>query len=378
MNFFKKQNQTQSVTQQVNTQPVGQEPIKPILMGEDLGYGQVKLMSSDKCFKFLSAVGTPISDFGRVATITSTAELLDTLTVTFEGQKYYVGHNAVVNTRNGRINLRQNKAENEDNKIKFLTSLALLTEEDSNYDEFIVVTGLPVLEFKNQKDSLYNMMNNFGRPFEFTMHYGTKEVKKTLKVKDIQIISQGEGAFYDYILDENGDIILEKAGEVQGTVMVVDPGYKTTDIVTMENGRYIETLSDQFNKGVNQIHQEVLRLIMQQLNIKKELKDMDQIVRTGTLFHNMKEYNVKHIIEMAAKPFAEDIVDNLINLSNDQLGSMQKVILTGGGSAIIYPYIQELLKDIVDVTIMDDSEYCNTSGYYKYGKLLEKSGAFNA
>lgn len=344
-----------------------------ILVGVDLGYGQVKSFSKHDKYKFLSAVGTPVSDFGRTTAVVNKDELLKSLTITYDNKKYYVGHNAILNSRNGRLSLRQNKAENEDNKIKFMTSLALLMDEDQEYMEADIITGLPVLEYKNQ-DKLFNMIYNFGRPFEFTMHYGPKEVRKTITIKNIKILSQGEAAFYDYILDLNGDIIMEKAALVNGTVMVVDPGYKTTDIVTMENGRYVETLSDQFNTGVNQIHQEVLRLIMERLNIKKELKDMDQIVRSGKLFHNMKEYNVEKIIEDAATPFAEGIVDNLINLSNDGLGSMQRIILTGGGSQIIYPYIKSLLNGIIEVELMNDAEFCNTSGYYKYGLLLKKSG----
>lgn len=354
------------------------QPVEPMLVGSDLGYGQIKVLSNEAQFKFLSAVGVPVSDFGRVAAVTSEKELLESLTLSFEGKKYYLGHNAIVNSRNGRLSLRQNKAESEDNKIKFMASLALLTGEDQEYAEFDVVTGLPVLEYKNQKDKLYNMFFNYGQPFEFSMHYGPNVVKKKIKVKNIKVISQGEGAFYDFILSSTGTIIPERVAMVSGMVMVVDPGYRTTDVVTMENGRYIEPLSDQFNKGVNQMHQEILRLIMERLNIKKELKDLDDIVRSGKLFHNMKEYDVSKIIADAAKPFAEDIVENLHTVSNDTLGSMSRVILTGGGAQIIYPYVKKSLEDTIEVSLMENAEFCNASGYYKYGLLLKQQGYFNA
>lgn len=354
------------------------QPVEPMLVGSDLGYGQIKVLSGDNRFKFLSAVGKPISDFGRVAAVTTEKELLESLTISYEGQKYYVGHNAIVNSRNGRLSLRQNKAENEDNKIKFITSLGLLTAEDQEYAEFDVITGLPVLEYKNQKEKLYNMFFNFGRPFEFTMHYGPNAVNKKVKINNIKVISQGEGAFYDFILSSQGDIIPERVGMVSGTVMVVDPGYKTTDIVTMENGRYIEPLSDQLNKGVNQVHQEILRLIMERLNIKKELKDLDDIVRSAKLFHNRQEYDVSRIIADAAKPYAEDIVENLYTISNGDLGSMQRIILTGGGAEIIYPYVKQSLEDTIEVSLMDNAEFCNASGYYKYGLLLKASGKLDA
>ena len=158
--------------------------------------------------------------------------------------------------------------------------------------------------------------------------------------------------------------------------MVVDPGYRTIDVVTMENGRYIEPLSDQLNRGVFHIHQEILRLIMERLNIKKELKEIDEITRSGELFHNKKIYNIKQIIADATRPFAEDAVESLHTISNDTLGSMQRVILTGGGASLIYPYISEMLESTIDVSIMDNAEYSNASGYNKYGLLLKSVNGF--
>jgi len=349
------------------------EPTEDILVGIDLGYGQIKVLSKDKQYKFLSAVGTPISDFGRNININNEDDLLQSLTITYNNTKYYVGHNAIVNTRNGRLSLRQNKADMEENKIKFITAIALLTKEEQNEIEVSIVSGLPVLEFKNQKDKLFNMFNN---KFNFTMYYGSKTVNKTIKVKSIRLISQGEGAFYDYILDNNGNIITERANKVNGTIMVVDLGYKTTDIVTMENGRYIELLSDQFNKGINQVHNECIRLIMNQFGIKKEVKEIDEAIRKRKLFHNTKTYDINSIINTAAKPFSDDIVESLINLSNDQLGSMQNLLLTGGGAEILYPFIKKELQDIINVSKIDNSEFSNANGYYKYGKLLKNVGQF--
>jgi len=347
--------------------------IVPKLVGIDLGYGQIKVMTKDFQLRFLSAVGTPVSDFSKTSAVNSEQELMNSLAITYQGQKYYVGHNALVNTRNGKMTLRQNKAEVIDNKVKLLTALALLIPENESYGEFEIITGLPVLEFKGQCEILKDAISNNNKTFECTMHYGNKDVLKLIKVKFVKVISQGEGAFYDFVLNKKGELVQGREDDVAGMVMVVDVGYRTTDIVAMENGRYIETLSDQLNKGVNQMHQEILRLIMDKLNIKKELKDMDSIVRTGELFHNMKTYKVHDIIAQAAKPFAEDIVENLHTITNDQLGGMQRIILTGGGAELVYSYVKKALSGIIEVHIMDDAEFCNASGYYKYGVLLKNT-----
>lgn len=82
------------------------------------------------------------------------------------------------------------------------------------------------------------------------------------------------------------------------------------------------------------------------------------------------------VIADAAQPYAEDIVDQLHSLTNDQLGSMQRVLLCGGGAEIIYPYVKTLLDGIIEVSILPNAEYCNASGYYKYGMLLKNAGGF--
>ena len=176
-------------------------------------------------------------------------------------------------------------------------------------------------------------------------------------------------------LNDDGSINKEKVSEVVGRVMVVDVGYKTTDIVTMENGKYVETMSDQLNQGVNQMHNECIKLIFSKYNIKKEMKEIDNIIRDGYLFYNKQDIDISDIVQKASIPFAEDIIDNLINISNDQLGALSTIILTGGGSSLIYDYINKQLNDNTNVVLMDNSEFSNARGYYKYGLLLKQNKA---
>ena len=341
------------------------------IAGIDQGFGTFKISSGETNIKFPSIVGNPVSEFTKDAAIASFDELLNSLAIIYNGQTYYIGHNAIINTRNGKISLRQNKATDEQNKIKTMTALALLTNENQYEAEFDIIAGLPVLEYKNQKDKLYELFYNQGRPFEFVMKYGNSLVPKKIKCRNIKIVSQGEGAFYSYILDNTGNIITTRADNVSDTVMIVDIGYKTTDIVTMENGRYIEILSDQINNGVSQMHQEVLRLIMEEFNIKKELKDIDNIVRNNSLFYSTKTYDMTNIIKKASEPFADSIIEALYTITNGDLGNIQMILLTGGGAELTFNYIKDNLKEIVKVDKLYNSEFSNSQGYFKYGMLLK-------
>ena len=347
------------------------------IIGLDLGYGYVKISSGETNIKFLSIVGNPISDFAKTAAITSLDELLNTLAIVYQGKTYYIGHNAQLNTRNGKISLRQDKYNNdEQTKIKIMTALALMTDESQYYAEFDIISGSPVLEYNSQKDKIQNIILNNNQPFEFIMQYGNKSVYKKIKCNNCKVISQGEGAFYSWILDSSSVIIPSRAEATSGLVVIMDIGFKTSDIVTMEDGRYVETFCDQINSGVVQIHQEILRLIMQEFNIKKELKDIDKIVREKQFFYNTKIYNVEHLIKQASEPFADNIIEALYTVHNGDLGNLNMLLLTGGGADLVYPYIKSKLKNIIQVEQIYNSEFANSQGYYRYGILLRNNGLF--
>lgn len=349
--------------------------INPII-GLDLGFGMIKASSGDLNIQFPSIVGNPISNFAKPSAVASLDELLDTLSIIYNDKLYYIGKNAQLNTRNGKISLRQDKNNNDiQTKVKIMTALALMTNENQHNAEFDILTGIPVLEFYNQKDELYNMLYNNNQPFEFIMQYGTKQVSKIIKCNKIKIISQGEGAYYSYLLSQNGNIQNEKAALAAGNIAVVDIGYRTVDIVFFQNGRYLDS-SDQINNGVSQIHQEILRLIMQNYNIKKELKDIDEITRNKQVFYNTNTYNIESIINQASEAYADNIIESLYTIRNGELGDLQLILITGGGANLTFEYIKEKLKNTVRVDKIDNSEFANAQGYYRYGMFLHNQQVF--
>lgn len=349
--------------------------VNPII-GLDLGFGMIKVSSGKLNIQFPSIIGNPISNFSKPSAVASLNELLNTLSIIYNDTIYYIGKNAQLNTRNGKISLRQDKNNNDiQTKIKIMTALALMTNENQHNAEFNIISGIPVLEFYNQRNELYNMLYNNNRPFEFIMQYGNKQIDKIIKCNKIKIISQGEGAYYSYLLSEQGNIQKERATIATGNIAVVDIGFRTVDIVFFQNGRYLD-MSDQINNGVSQIHQEILRLIMQNFNIKKELKDIDEIVRNKQLFYNTNIYNIESIINQASESYADNIIESLYAIRNGELGDLQLILITGGGGNLTFNYIKNKLKNIVKVEQIDNSEFANSQGYYRYGMFLHSQQAF--
>jgi len=115
---------------------------------------------------------------------------------------------------------------------------------------------------------------------------------------------------------------------------------------------------------------------MQNYNIKKELKDMDEITRNKQVFYSTKTYNIEHLIKQATEPFADNIIEALYTIHNGELGNISRILLTGGGAELTFEYIKEKLKNTVQVEKIYNSEFANAQGYYKYGKFLKNNNMF--
>ena len=351
---------------------------KTDIIGFDIGFGWIKASyktdsSSQNNFAFPSVISTQISSFGQENSISNFDELLDSLAITYNGVTYLIGNKALLEARNARLSLRQDRNDLA-TRIKIMTTLALLTKPESYETKFdLVVSGLPMLEFKGSKESYQKLLTS--APFEFIFHIGDKSYPKKITIKNAKILAQSEASFYDYILDSSGNIISSREKDISDNIItVIDLGMKTTDICSTKSGRIIDALSSQLNLGMITIQKEVNALLMNEFGIKRELIHMDELIKNKQIVYNTKTYDLTEIINKAMIPFCEAVIDELYSITNGDPGAeIQLILLTGGTSIITYPYIKKQLENIVNVVPMYNSSFSNSNGYLKFGTLLKNN-----
>lgn len=363
-------------------------------IGVDLGFGQIKQVTGREINKFTAVVGQPTAyeiDDDRNVPFDE-----EDIVIEFDGKISYVGKKAVEDTQNATLTLKPDKTDRDDDKVKYLATLGHavrnIDPEKIKEASFAIITGLPVYEFNDLKEKLKSNMTG-----EFTFKYNG--IQYTVNIAKVVVIPQSAGAYYSIILDENGFVRNKKIAA--GKATVIDIGFRTTDIVTMKAGHYINKESFTIFTGVSNVHQEVRKLIHKHYKLVLKPTDMDKVIRERKITISGKDINISQFIDAAIQPVAQQIIDEIqLYIPDHRL--IDQLILTGGG-AILFgdAFTAEYGEDIMiandevfnekirlyneEVEIHNSQnpnkrkrkdytylEFCNADGYYKYAKFKER------
>lgn len=328
------------------------------MIGLDLGFRQVKATIENRNYRFDSVIGYP-----SAMELTEEFEEknpLANLTLTHEGNTYYVGAKAIRKTKNAQLTFTADKTNNKTDILKTMTALGLAMG-DNEKEHFRILSGLPVdeLEMENLKQE---MANNLKGTHSFVFNNQQKEAT----IDSVKIIAQSAGAYYDYILNEDGTV---KEERVKPKVVVIDVGFRTTDVVSMEDAKYNPSESFTIYTGVHNVHNELRKKIMKNYRIQKQPTEMDAVLRERRLIVNGVEVELDQTIREATIPFAEKILSELpLYIANLQEVSL--FLITGGGANVMRNFFT--LPSPTEFIV--DPEQSNARGYYKYLKLLENNG----
>lgn len=326
------------------------------VMGLDLGYNQAKISTPVNKYVFPSVIGNPgIAELEQLDTV----DLIDSMQVVIGEEVYYVGKKAS-ETKNARLCVDRDKTNSIHEKVIYNTILGLASEDYDNYEESItVVTGLPIRDFKNaqQKEHLIRCLNG-----EHNIIFNGKEI--LVNVDDVLIIPQAAGAYFDYVLNEDGTFNKAVATIAQGRVIVIDIGYRTTDVVTLTNGRYDSKYSFSIDSGMLEIHTELVDLIDFHHKKIMDITEMDDVCRKGFISKLGRQINIANLIKIAIEPVFQAILSGITTRIKDE-SIADKILGTGGTITLLGDSFAKHYGELY--TTMKNPELANASGYAKYG-----------
>ena len=331
------------------------------VLGIDLGFYQVKMASDEGLYKFPSIIGYP-----------SAIELkmkeepisIDNLYIEDNGRMYYVGNKALRDTTNFQLTFIANKTDTVADRVKYLSMLGLALNGEKE-GMFQVVTGLPVDEFAGIQGLKERLRANMEGVFQYK--FGREEVM--VKIPNVTVIPQSAGAYYDYIMDEEGNLITE---HINPKTVIIDIGFRTTDVVTMVNAKYSPSESFTVVTGVSDIHKEIRKQLLKRYRLTKDLPEIDALVRAKTIYVGGRLIDIQSMIYEAVRPYAEKII-SMLPIYIPNLHEIHQILLTGGGATLMQGFFQKGLREVTTFDMMEDVEFNNARGYYKYAKFLLKN-----
>lgn len=253
--------------------------------------------------------------------------------ITIGDKSYVIGR--------GKVDVDFNKINKELTKVCILYALAR-----SSIDiEFDIVTGLPINQYKSQKDELKNMLQQHRINTVYL-----EKVNRTIIINRVEVFPQGVGALYS--TDYYGDLVL------------VDIGGRTIDIVYFRivNGKRKIANKKTIYEGTLNLYSNVVDLIMRNYPISLNVEDGEKILKQGFEYYGIKQ-DISFLKD-TIKKYCENIIQTL--LLDFPVGTV-KVVLTGGGALLLKGIIE---KRIPNCTVMNNPQFANAIGFKRVGEGL--------
>lgn len=209
----------------------------------------------------------------------------------------------------------------------------------------------------------------------FTTHKGTYKIH----LASVETFDEPLGGFNHYILTKDGKV--SKRNPLRdATTLVLDIGGYTCDIVAIDPGGAID---------VSSLRSSVTGMLNVFENFEKELRSMyrDDFRHTNNIDKLMLERALQYGVYQYGKvelPCA-DIAQASVNmLTNDiqqviqsEIANYNYVLLTGGGSVVMLPYLSQAMPKAQFITADDDQDmmrFANVFGGQKLFALLKNLG----
>lgn len=329
------------------------------LLAIDIGYGYTKAMTQGKR-PFLVA-----STVGAEETIRFESDIISEngagITIKVDGRWYFVGEQAELQSASGAQTLDVTRTGSSEQKALFYAAASELVK--TTEEQVVVVTGLPVADFdQRNRDVLGDMLQ------------GTHTVERrgkwtrTFETTGVYTVPQAIGSLFALVLDRRGRLV--NGDLAQGRVAIIDVGTLTTNFVLVDRLRYVEVGSDSITTGMSEVFAKVAKDLKRVHELDwtkpKHLSRIDRAVRERSVEVYGDRVDITEIVDRHLEALADTVVSKARSLNGWGAGvDLKAVIVTGGGSLELAPYIRQAFPHTR--TVDRDPQFANVAGYLRAG-----------
>lgn len=336
------------------------------VIGLDVGFGFTKATNGRDTQIFKSVVGD-------AAEATFNEQLLPGKSafgrhLSLNGETFYVGELAEQQSRGRGFTLDPTQFLAKYARTLAVSACAPLTDGSQ---PIRIVSGLPISFFRKYKDTLTQLLQQ--RHVVTLLKANGEKEERTLNVEKVRVIPQPFGSLFNLMLNDLGKpssqrFITEKIG-------VIDIGFRTADYSISDKTRYSERGSQSTDSGISVAFTAIANALQEKSGVAIELYRLYEAVTRGTIKIKGKRYDITAPVKQAFGALATRVATEANRLWSDDW-DLDAVVVTGGGGAVLAPYLQPLLEgEVIPVPPDQDARLNNVQGYWKYGLHLWGAGA---
>lgn len=289
-----------------------------MILGIDIGNYSVKVAPG---INFKSLISTEENLLGG------------SMVIEYDNNKYIVGE--------GSFETELNKS----NKENFLPLLYAAIIKSSNDTFNQVVCGLPINQYKANKDRLKKLVED--NKMKKVIVNGKK---REIVISEFEVYPEGVGAYYSF---GNSSEDFE--------VIIVDIGGRTTDIAYISGGKLLKSAT--VPVGTLNIYSEVAEKINSDYSLNLDIEYVDVIMEKGQLKVDNKDVDLSFISEILKSNFL--IIKKELDLKFP--ARTVNIILEGGGAKL---FKKAFKKRYENSDIGSEPVYANAIGFKKVGEAL--------
>ncbi|HHY79939.1 MAG TPA: ParM/StbA family protein [Thermoanaerobacter sp.] len=273
---------------------------------------------------------------------------------------YYIGELAQRSSPFSVFDLNAHRVEIAETKILMAAASALLVDKDTA--EFKVVTGLPLKQYKAQKDAFMGQIKNFEAVVEFPDY----NIKRVIKFTDVNVFPQAAGAVYTALTMPNVyDYFIKNT-----YIVLVDIGFKTSDFATFYyNGKldFIPDLSNTIDIGISRVLNFIDKIYTQKTGANADLETLMTIIREGRIYYRRKFIDFTNELNELKKETFQAIMKAVLNTLGDKYERISTVFVAGGGAVDLFMQLKDAHYKLV---VIPEPQFANAKGFLKVAQSM--------
>ena len=337
------------------------------VLGLDVGFGFTKATNGRETQIFKSVVGDAAeSTFNEQLLPGGRGSVGRHLAI--NGETFYVGELAEQQSRGRGFTLDPSQFLAKYARTLAVSACAPLTDPAQPVR---IVSGLPISFFRKYKDPLVTLLQQKHVATLFKANGEHEE--RIISVERVKVIPQPFGSMFNLMLNEAGKpsgqrFINEKVG-------LIDIGFRTADYTISDKTRYSERGSQSTDSGISVAFTAIANALQERSGVAIELFRLYDAVTRGTIKIKGKRYDITAPVKTAFSALANRVATEANRLWADDW-DLDAIVVSGGGGAVLAPYLQPLLEgEVIPVPAEQDARLNNVQGYWKYGLHLWGAGA---
>jgi len=333
------------------------------IIGIDIGFGFTKATDGKNFQAFKSIYGEAI-DFQFKESLIQSDEPDEHIHIDVDGVSYFVGELAERQSSSRQFTLEQTQFISGSTRILALAAISRFVTKERQ--SFKLVVGLPIGHYRQYKNELFKLLRQ-SHEIAITDANGVRQ-EVLIGISDVKVIPQPIGTVMDHLLDDVG-----KANDMRFAsekIGVIDVGFSTSDYTISDKARYSERGSLTTHNGISKAFEVISGKLKDNCGINIELYRLFEAVESGSIKIRGKGYDLRKITQLAFQQLAANIASDANRIWSDDW-DMDAIMITGGGGAVLAPYLQPLLEGVI-IPIEQNLDYRlhNVRGYNKYGRNI--------